>query len=78
MALVEGILNLYMLVLLVRVAVSWMRISPHNSFVHFIYTVTDPVLNPIRRIIGPLGGLDFSPLIVFFLIHLIKKLMFNM
>ena len=39
----------------------------------FLYTVTEPVLAPFRRIIPPLGGFDLSFLVVFILIQVINS-----
>jgi YggT family protein len=35
-----------------------------SSIYGFLYTITEPVLGPIRRVIPPLGGFDLSPLVV--------------
>jgi len=46
---------------------SWFRIRPGSGLArvqYFLYRATEPVLRPVRRIIRPMGGLDFSFLIV--------------
>jgi len=81
MAIVCPVLNLYLLILLLRVISSWFPISPHGtaaSFVGFLLLVTDPVLVPLRRILPPvrLGnvGLDLSPLVAFFGLIIFQRL----
>lgn len=37
----------------------------------FLYTVTEPILGPVRRILPPLGGFDLSPIIVIFGIEIL-------
>ena len=68
-----ALLQLYLLVLVVRVLLSWFPISadgPMATVAGFLYTVTDPVLGPLRRMLPPIrmGGmaLDLSPIVAFF------------
>ena len=63
--------QLYMLALFIRIVLSWFPISPGGamaSVFSFLYTITEPVLGPIRRLLPPVGmggmGLDLSPIIV--------------
>ena len=66
------LLNVYMVIVIIRVVLSWIRPDPHNPFVQVIYKLTEPVLAPIRRIVPPIGGtIDISPIILFFLIYVI-------
>jgi YggT family protein len=46
---------------------SWFRIQPGTTLSRvqlFLYRAVEPVLRPVRRVIKPMGGLDFSFLIV--------------
>jgi YggT family protein len=46
---------------------SWFRIQPGTVWArvqYFLYQATEPVLRPVRKIIKPMGGLDFSFLVV--------------
>lgn len=58
------LIDLYSLVVLAAVVLSWVGATRGNPLVEFILTVTEPVLDPIRRILPPLGGLDFSPMVL--------------
>jgi len=63
-----------MLAVVIRVFLSWIRPNPFNPFVKFIYNITEPVLQPIRRVIPPIGGtLDISPIILFLIITIIIR-----
>ena len=73
MALLCTLAQLYMLALFVRIVLSWFPISPGGamaSIFSFLYTVTEPVLGPVRRAIPPVRmggmGLDVSVIIVVF------------
>ena len=64
-------LNLYMWVIIIRAVVSWVNPDPYNPIVAFLYRVTDPVLSVVRRRLPQAmwsTGIDFSPLIVIFVI----------
>lgn len=63
--------NLYLLAIFARIVVSWFPVQPGSTFasiVGFLYTITEPVLGPIRRAVPALRmggmGLDLSPIIV--------------
>jgi len=72
--LIRIILDFYKLVVFVMVIMSWLIgfnvINRHNQFVDMIWrmvtALTEPVLRPIRRVMPSMGGLDLSPLILFF------------
>jgi YggT family protein len=46
---------------------SWFRINPGTTLArvqYFLYQAVEPVLRPVRRFVKPMGGLDWSFLIV--------------
>lgn len=72
MVIVCLLLQAYLIVLFARVIISWFPISPGSGLATvygFLYSITEPVLGPLRRMIPPVGmggmGLDLSPIIVF-------------
>jgi YggT family protein len=58
------LLYVFIIVLLVRVAFSWISPSPTNPVSRFAFAVTEPVLAPVRRRLPPMQGIDLSPLVV--------------
>lgn len=64
---------LYWLIL-VRALISWVNPDPFNPIVQFLYKATEPILNPIRRILPftYTAGIDFSPVVAFFAIIFLK------
>lgn len=69
------LLDLYGLLIFVRIILSWVYPDPYSPVVRFFHAVTDPVLAPLRRIIPPIGGMiDISPMIAILLIQLLKHL----
>jgi YggT family protein len=52
------------IVILVRVAFSWVSPYPTNSVSRLSYRLTEPILAPVRRRLPPVSGMDLSPLVV--------------
>ncbi|MBC8548030.1 MAG: YggT family protein [Candidatus Brocadiales bacterium] len=73
LAFVGQILGLYKMVLLVRIILTWIPHNPNNSAAVFLYKITEPVLEPVRRIIPYIGGIDISPIILFFGLGLLQR-----
>lgn len=70
------VLQLYELVLLARVLLSWFpTIDRTNPIIQFVYDITEPVLRPIRNMLPPTAGFDFSPLILFLIIQVVMRLL---
>lgn len=61
----------YIFSILVRVILSW--VNPYgmrNPMADLLYSLTEPMLAPARRLIPPIGGLDLSPIAVLVLLQL--------
>ena len=71
------VLQLYSYVLLARALVSWIpNLDPDNPAVQLLYRVTEPVLEPIRKLVPPLGGtMDISIIIAFFALILLQQVL---
>jgi YggT family protein len=67
------VLEIYMWVIIISAIISWVNPNPYNPIVRFLYSITDPVLRPIRRRIGIFSGIDISPLIAILAIIFIKR-----
>ena len=71
------VLRLYSWVLVARALVSWIpNLDPYHPAVQMLYRVTEPVLDPIRKIVPPLGGvMDISIIIAFFAIMILEQIL---
>lgn len=68
------ILDIYKWVIIIAAVISWVNPDPYNPVVRFLYTLTEPVLTPVRRIIGfRLGPVDISPIVVILAIIFIQR-----
>lgn len=72
------VLNLFWLLILARMIMSWVRITPGTpvgSIYSVVFSLTEPVLGPLRRMIPPvrmgMAAIDVSPIIVIVIIILL-------
>lgn len=73
------LLSLYTFVLLARILMSWIpNLDPYNPAVQLLYRVTEPVLDPARKLIPPIGMIDISPIVVFLIIGFISDFLYRL
>lgn len=58
--------------ILVRVIASWLPMSPYSPWLRWSFTVSEPILRPMRRVIPPFRSIDLTPLIAFLAIGLLE------
>ena len=56
-----------------RALLSWFPIDPRNPLVTVLYDVTEPILDPLRRVIPRIGMIDITPLVAIILIQVIGQ-----
>ena len=61
------------ILIIIRVLLSWFQYNQYHTLIQILLKITDPILTPIRSLIGPVGGIDLSPIIIVFLIKLIQN-----
>ena len=72
--LVDFLLLLYIVLVLVRVVISFVGADSYHPVVPLVMQLTEPVMKPFRRLIPNVGGLDFSPMVVLLVITLARVL----
>ena len=75
MRLFTTLVDLYSLVVLMAVVMSWIRVDWRNPLGKIVYSLTEPVLAPIRRVLPVMGGLDFSPMVVLLALRVLRRLL---
>ena len=68
------VLNFFFWAILIQVILSWVAPQSQNPAVALIHQITDPIMAPARKLLPPMGGMDFSPIVTFMLIQLAKIL----
>ena len=66
------LVNIYFFALLAMIILSWVAPGSNHPAIHLLYQVTEPVMAPFRKALPPMGGMDFSPILVFILINVIQ------
>ena len=75
---INMVFNLLQIIIIVRVVLSWISHNPSNQFIQIIYQISEPILKPIREILPLAGrGFDLSPVVAFFLLGLLKKILLS-
>jgi YggT family protein len=69
------VIDLYSLVVLVAVVLSWVQLDRGNPLVAITRGLTEPVLAPIRAVLPPVGGLDLSPMVLLIVLQVLKGLL---
>lgn len=69
------ITQLYSMVLLARVLMSWVQVDPYSPVAQTLYQLTEPVLAPVRNALPPVSGLDFSPIVAMIGIQVLGSLL---
>lgn len=68
--------------ILIRVLLSWLpmagvRIDPYNPVIRFLFSVTDPILEPIRKY-TTVGMIDLSPIVALFGLDIIRRILLSL
>ena len=69
---VSALFTLLMAALLIRVIASWFGIGPYNRWMRPIVALTSWLIDPIRRILPPFGMIDFSPMVAWLVLYLLR------
>lgn len=66
------LVNAYLIAMVIMIVVSWVAPGSRHPAIVLTYQVTEPVMAPVRRMLPDMGGLDFSPILVFIVINIIQ------
>jgi len=63
------------LAMIVRAFASWFRLDERYAIIRFLARITDPFIEPIRRIVPPIGMFDMAFIIAFFMLRTLQILL---
>lgn len=69
----QWILYGFMALLVLEAIFSW--VNPSAPFAPFIRALNAPILSPLRKLIPPLGGIDFSPMVALIVLQVINRIL---
>ena len=80
-----GVLNFiilfYYYALIASIVMSFVMMFSGNMNPHpillLVWQITEPIMAPFRKVIPPMGGLDFSPIFIFLIIGLIRNFIYQ-
>jgi YggT family protein len=80
-----GVLNFiilfYYYALIASIVMSFVMMFSGNMNPHpilsLVWQITEPIMSPVRKVIPPMGGLDFSPIFIFLVIGLIRNFIYQ-
>lgn len=68
---INTLFSLYVLALMLRFLLAWVRADFYNPLSQFLVKITSPILVPVRRIIPPVGGIDMASIVVMLLVQMV-------
>ncbi|HEX4934028.1 MAG TPA: YggT family protein [Gemmatimonadaceae bacterium] len=70
--LIQWTFTILRLALIVRVICSWVRVSPYSRWVRWAFTLSEPILRPLRQVVPTLGMIDITPIVAYLLLGLLE------
>jgi len=70
--LVDAVFTILMAAILIRVIGSWLGMGPYNRWMRPAYALTNWLIDPIRRILPPMGIIDFSPMVAWLVLYVVR------
>jgi len=66
--------KIYIWILIARCLLSWFpNVEWYKQPFKALNALTEPLMAPFRRLIPPIGGMDLSPIILFFALSLLQQ-----
>lgn len=72
MFLISTLFDMYLFILCVRLILAWSRANYFNPITQFIIKITQPLVGPLRRVIPNVLGIEFSTLLLIFMLEMVK------
>ena len=73
--------NVIYFLILARIIFSFIRVSPYHPtwgpILRFVHQATEPIMAPVRNILPPMGGLDFSPMLILIVASFLRRLIIS-
>ncbi len=76
--LVGAAFNLVMVAIFIRVIASWFGVGPYRPWMRPLVFLTDWIIQPVRRILPPMGMIDFSPMVAWLILWVLRGFVVNL
>ena len=78
LGLASYLLKIYFFALLAMIVLSWIAPGGNHPALYLLHQITEPVMAPFRKVLPAMGGLDFSPILVFIIINVLQIVLRNL
>lgn len=75
---ISAVFTILMAAILIRVIASWLGIGPYRSWMRPVVALTSWLIDPIRRILPPMGMFDFSPMVAWLVLYVVRGFVLGM
>ncbi|MEO8032108.1 MAG: YggT family protein [Gemmatimonadota bacterium] len=75
---IEGVYSVLVIALFIRVVSTWFAVSPYSKWMRPVMRLTNWLVEPIRRLLPPMGMFDFSPLVAYAALYLANWLLLRL
>ena len=75
---VSAVFTILMAAILIRVIGSWFGIGPYRRWMRPVYALTNWLIDPIRRLLPPFGMIDFSPMVAWLVLYVLRGFVLGM
>ncbi len=66
--------SLFLIAIIIQALSSWFNPGHYNPVTTVLYSLTEPLLRPARRLLPPISGIDLSPMLVLLALQVFKML----
>ena len=78
-SILQIIINIYSVVIIISVVISWVNADPYNPFVRVLRNLTEPIYYRMRKWLPKLviGKMDLSPFVLLLALQLVNGILVN-
>ena len=67
--------SILMLAILIRAFASWFGVSPYSKPMRLVYGLTSWLIDPLRKLIPPIGMIDITPMVAYFILYFVRSML---
>jgi len=71
---IDSSIYIFMGAIIIGIVASWINPGSYHPILSIAHSISEPIMAPARRILPPMGGIDFSPMLVFLLLGVMRIL----
>ena len=69
------IADIYFYAIIALIVISWLAPNQQHPALDLLVQLTSPIVEPMRRVVPPLGGMDLSPILIFLIIAFVELML---